>query len=383
MKYSRNAHPPARLLRWYSKKYDPMILAEVLGLLSPSKSNYKPSLLQNLLKGPVTEQHKSIKNYLLRQYTIPKIDHHKNMGGLMENLQAAVGIAPRLSTKDANLNLKSLTEEDELLDLVRLSYYQNELTPQLLTKLLLNRNLRNLSRLPFDVQNLDKTAFKKNNWAPIHFVQFKILLMKKYHDLRKPLQIIKLLNSLLLSSFLPLIREGTLLPFYERIVWKFCFEYLDQYEETSMIEELDCLRSSVLVWETSLHNNRAISAKILSFHDLQPLPRLFFELASCQPLQEAINTELASGASPTLSELKKISSKCKFYKVVSLCTVIERALAYHLIHSLDNFLEARIAVAQDPAPLREFLAKLAGERKKMIAQSESLELASDVKVFTE
>lgn len=383
---SRTGRLSRYFLRYYSQKYDPMILAEALGLLSPTRSanDYKPSILRNLQKGPVTEHYNEIKSDLLPHYEIPLVDHRKNMGRLIEDLQAAVGMSPRkvTMTKDIKDSFNSLTSEDELLDLLRLSFYQNELTPQLLNQILLNPNIQNLSRLPFDVESLDKTAFKKNGWLPIHFTQFQILLMKKYYDLKKPLQIVKLLNNHFVSTFFPLIQKGELLPFYERIVWKFCFEYLEQYEESAMIEDLYSLRSSVLIWEASLEENCAVAQKILTFHALPPLTRLFFELAACKPLQLIINAELQSQKSPTLSELKKISSKSKLYKIDKLSTVIERALAYSLIHSLDQFLDLQALKSNDPAVFQEFISKLALQRMNMLEQSESLDLAQEDKVYT-
>lgn len=360
-----------------------MTLAEALGLLLPSKSaEYKPSLFKNLLRGLVTEHYNDIKSDLLPQYSIPKTDHRKKLGGLMEDLQAAVGTpATKVTTKNLKYNLKSISDEDELLDLLRLSYYKNELSPQLLTQLLLNKHLRDLSRLPFDVENLDREAFRKNGWVSQNFVQFQILLLKKYYDLKKPLLIIKMLNEHFSSAFLPLIRNGQLLPFYERIVWKFCFEYLDAYEEQQIIEELNCLRSSVLIWEASLDKNRLVSEKILEFHRLPPLPKLFFELAACDPLQQLISDEIASGRSPTLSELKKLSSKSKLHQFNNMNTVIERALAYSLIHSLDKFLAVKAAGENAPEVYKSLMTRLAHERTNMIEQSETLEFVHDDKVL--
>lgn len=371
-----------QILRHYSKKEDSLIIANALELLSPSRSaeNYKPSLLRNLQKGPVGEHYSEI----IPKFHIPKTDHLKRIGTLLDDLNAAVGTIPRqVKVNGEEFNARTIKNEDKILDFLRLSYYQGNLSPQLLTQLLLNPHLRNLARLPFDIEDINASNFKGSGWSSLHFVQLKIMLLKKYHDLKQSKQIQKILDKHFLSLFLPLIVQGQLLGMYERIVWKFCFERLEHYEETQVIEELDCLRSSILIWEASFYNNKKISDKILSFHSPSPLLQTFFEIASCEPIQMIIDRELKSKESPTLSKLKKISTKCKLHSFDNSNTAIGRALAYSIIHSLEQFLSAQSLEFGNSQILQEFISRLESERNKMMERNEAPELKYDDKLYTD
>lgn len=211
--------------RCLNKHDDQTLLADALGLLSPKKSvkntaNYKPLLFRHLQKGDVTENYAEIRRELLPEVTIPKFaDHTKQVNNLLSDLEAAAG---RISTKSLETLEKSLlrhvltlTSEDELIELVCLSLQQNKLTLPLLTKFILNRHLTQLERLPFNVDNLDKSMFMRNGWSQQNFHEFNVLLMKKYHDLNRPLLIIKILKNNFEAEFLPLIYIRKLLPFYE------------------------------------------------------------------------------------------------------------------------------------------------------------------------
>lgn len=379
---AQNRSQILRLLRNYSKKEDSLILANALELLSPSKSaeNYKPSLLRNLQKGSVGEHYSEI----LPKLHIPKRDHLKRIGSLLDDLNAAVGTIPRqLKANGGGTKNIVIKNEDQILDFLRLSYYKGDLTPHLLTQLLLNPHLRNLSRLPFDIENMNGSNFKGSGWTPLHFVQFKVMLLKKYHDLKQPKQIHNILERYFISLFLPLIVQGELLAMYERIVWKFCFDRLEHYEETQVIEELDSLRSSILIWEASFYKNKAVAEKILSFHSPSPLLETFFEIASCEPIQKIIDNELKSKVSPTLSKLKKISTKCKLHSYENSNTAIGRALAYSIIHNLEQFLSAQTAESGNSPILQKYVSRLETERNIMVERSDVHELRYDDKLYTD
>lgn len=375
-----------QLLRCYSRKNDPLYLANALQLLSPSKSaeKFKPSLFTHFQKGPVAERYQEIKNELLPKYTIPNTDYRKQLGSLIADLQATVGIKPsHLNTHATQYNVKSLTNEDELVDVARLSYYKNTLSPPLLTQILLNKNLQDLSRLPFDIHNLDRESFRKCGWKSKNYLQVQILLLKKYHDLKDPPMIKRVLDEFFLSKFLPLIKKRELLPMYERIVWKFCFEHILYYNEVQMIEKLNCLQSSILIWEASLKKNYLVAQKILHFHTLPPLLELFFGIVVCDPVQTAINQDLNSRMSTTLSQMKRISIKCKLYNYDNSSTAINRALAYSIIHNLSELLSRQAAEAPDPHLLQEFIEKLATERNVMSERSEVTDISYNDKLFTD
>lgn len=336
-----------RLSRSYSlKKNETDFLADALGLLSPKRNtkaytNYKPLIFTNLQRGSVTEQYREIEDELLHQYKLPVVDHAKQMNSLLLDLQAASDIPTKRHLQKNLLNhVRSLQSEEELLELARLSFYQNRLTIPLMTRFILNKNLRLLSRLPFDVENLDKVEFSKNGWTELNFSEFKVLLMKKYHDLNKPLSIVRILKDNFDGELLPLLKKEKLTPFYERILWKFYFDYVQKNQEKTVIQALDSIRSSFLIWEGSSTNCCEIAGSILRQHELTMLQRIFLELSSCNAVEKITTAELTEGRSALLSALKKVSVKYKLYAVTDSVSqsVSDRAFMYSLIHSIENII---------------------------------------------
>lgn len=373
--------------RCLNKHDDQTLLADALGLLSPKKSvkntaNYKPLLFRHLQKGDVTENYAEIRRELLPEVTIPKFaDHTKQVNNLLSDLEAAAG---RISTKSLETLEKSLlrhvltlTSEDELIELVCLSLQQNKLTLPLLTKFILNRHLTQLERLPFNVDNLDKSMFMRNGWSQQNFHEFNVLLMKKYHDLNRPLLIIKILKNNFEAEFLPLIYIRKLLPFYERIIWKFYFEYIKQLHldrnEQYYIKSLNDIRSTFIMWESSSENNKAIFDTALKVHKLSPLQKVFIELCVCEPVQRVITQELESGRSRLLSELKKISLKFKVSSVGTLSdadSVATRAHGYSTAHAIESFIKREFPNWAQNRNLTGFLHALAVGRAQMAHATE-------------
>lgn len=355
---------------------DPALLADALGLLSPKRNvkntaNYKPLILRNLQKGSILEQYAEIKKELMADFKIPTTDHAKQVNVLLLDLHLASEPHKSVLQKHLLNHVRTLQSEEELLELVKLLFYQNRLSLAVLTRFMLNRHLRLLQRLPFDVENLDKVAFTRNGWTERNFGEFRILLLKKYHDLNKPLLIITSLKENF-AGFLHLIETHQLTPFYERIVWKFYFEYIQQlhpqYNEAYYIEKLNNVRSSFLMWESSLQNNRAIVAAALKQHSLSPLQKIFLTLCASDSVQLIISQELVGGKSPLLSALKKLSVKFKIYAVgdTSVSSVATRALGYSLIHLMESTIKDNFANWTHDAVLVELLRELNQQRTEMI-----------------
>lgn len=358
-----------------SKKNDAVLLADALGLLSPRKtvknpSNYRPLIFTNLQKGSVTEHYNEIKKDLLADYEIPKFDHAKQMDGLLVNLRAVSEITHnRVLQKNLYSHVTLLQNEDELIELANLSFYQNRLTLPLLTKFLLNKNLTTLTRLPIDVLNVDKPALAKNGWSETNFTELKVLLMKKFHDLNKPLVIVKLLKENFDTEFLPLIKLRQLTPFYERIIWKFHFDYIS-LNEASYIKSLGNLRSSFMIWESSSAKCVSVAREILANHTLSALQSSFLRLCSCSAVDSVILSELESGRSPLLSSLKKISVKFKIYEVRNTATesVATRALGYSLIHAMESLVASHFSNWHQNEELAAIMGQLKSQRAEMVHQ---------------
>lgn len=373
--------------RNYSKnKSETDFLADALGLLSPKKSNrnvpsYKPLILRNLQRGPVTEHYSEIEKELLPQYNMHAVDHSNQLHNLILDLHVANELpSKRPLQKNLMNHVRSLQNEDELVDLAKLSFYQNRLTLPLMTRFILNKHLQQLSRLPFDVNNLDQSAFEKNGWSELNFSEFKILLLKKYHDLNQPLLIVRLLRDEFDHKFLPLIRQQKLSPFYERIVWKFYFDYIQMGLEKSTIKSLDNVRTSFLIWEASTANCCEIAGSILHQHELNKLQRLFFELCSCNAVESIISTQLEAGTSPFLSALKKISVKFKLYNVDDSLSenVTKRALTYSFIHSVEDVISTYLPEWRNDAALARIMSELRSYRSQMVREGVSEHIGSEV-----
>ncbi|GEQ71043.1 hypothetical protein JCM33374_g4724 [Metschnikowia sp. JCM 33374] len=373
------------------KKHDPVSLAGALGLLSPSKDitkspSYKPSLFQTLQRGSVSEQLAEIASETAPDFGLSRAHHQNHIEAVMANLHHASehvswsttskndakgsrpGIYAGKSTeKQLKRHIKALRNEAELLDLVRGLYMENKLTLSLFMDFLLSRHLQDLSKLPFDVANVNHAALSKNGWTTINFTELKILLLKKYHDMEQPLEIIKILKNCFIREFFPLINTHSVSPFYERIVWKFYFEYIGLGQECATIETLDSLRSSFLIWEATTKNTAKTLDKIAHQHSLNTPQRLFLKVASCAPVQKKIDTELLVGKSPLLSALKKVSWKFKIYKAVDAEDVASRAFAFSLMHSLEDLLGEHFSGDGDSDNIAGLLSELRQERSQMIA----------------
>lgn len=350
---------------------DNVLLADALNLLSPRTEikntiNYKPSLFTNLIaKDSLTDE--KIEPYL--NYKLPNSDTKRHLDQLLAGLNIASQTSDSLaktnyqlltsSYKDLRKYVNNIDNENSLIELVKLFYSQNQLSSRLMTDILLNKHLVNLNKLPFDINSMNLKDFK--HWQEINFVQIKVVLLKKYYDLKKPLLIVKNLKENFLQVYLPMIRLGELTPFYERIIWKFYFEYilplkLDiSHNEAYFIKLLNNIKSTFIIWESSLINNGDITKFALKYHEsiLTPLQKSFLKLCSIKLTQNIITSELNQykdqPKSKLLSLLKKLSIKHKIYSFTATKTPLSietKSNFYALIHSLEKLILDELASVQ-------------------------------------
>jgi len=383
------------LMRRYSQKNDAIHLADALGLLSPRRNvkpppkklttqPYRPLIFTNLSKGPVAEHYNEIKKDLLADYKIPMVDHSRQMDTLLKDLRAVNEISHRnVLQKNLYNHVKTLQNEDELIELTNLSFYQNRLTMPLFTRFIMNKNLTDLSRLPFNVQNIDKVVLARNGWTDVNFAELKVLLMKKYHDLNKPLLIVKLLKDNFDSEFLPFIRLRQFSPFYERIVWKFYFDYISQ-NEAEYIKSLDNVRSSFMIWEASSAKCSEIAQVMLAHHEPSGLQQLFLQLCSSNAVEKVVKSDLSEGRSLLLSSLKKTSVKFKIYDIKTTATesVANRALRYSLIHAIENVVNGHFGNWHQDVQLAAIMDQLKHCRTDMVHQGVPQPDTENMGVFT-
>lgn len=350
---------------------DNVLLADALNLLSPRTEikntiNYKPSLFTNLIaKDSLTDE--KIEPYL--NYKLPNSDTKRHLDQLLAGLNIASQTSDSIaktnyqlltsSYKDLRKYVNNIDNENSLIELVRLFCSQNQLSSRLMTDILLNKHLVNLNKLPFDINSMNPNDFK--HWQEINFIQIKVVLLKKYYDLKKPLLIIKNLKENFMQVYLPMIRLGELTPFYERIIWKFYFEYilplkLDiSHNEAYFIKLLNSIKSTFIIWESSLMNNGEITKFALKYHEsaLTSLQKSFLKLCSIKLTQNIITSELSQykeyPKSKLLSLLKKLSVKHKIYSFTTTSAPISveiKSNFYALIHTLEKLILDELASVQ-------------------------------------
>ncbi|KAK6463056.1 hypothetical protein DFJ63DRAFT_334618 [Scheffersomyces coipomensis] len=354
-----------------------VVLADALNLLSPAKHNehtqqqrytadFKPSLYNNLTKGPASEQfkvedftHSSSKAYNNGSRDSLKVNEltNKYVNTLLFGIKSSNIInrfnldLSSMSPKELSNYIKSITEEDKLMELIDLLYSQNKLNIKNLTEIVLNPGFKDFSKCSIDLLNINKNYIKFD--SPIHYTQFNIILLKKFYDLKAPLQIIKNLKSNFDKYYFPLIKEKKLAPFYERIVWKFQFQYNRKVQKSNLNElyymnELNNLQSSFLIWEsssssslTSYDINRVIINYMLTEQasKLTALQLLFLKICiqNLNHFEDAntVNTKL-------LSNLKRISIRYHIYSLHSVNNAHNeensRLVHYSILNKLEEFI---------------------------------------------
>lgn len=364
------------------------MLADALNLLSPTSKvnnthNYKPSIFDHLTKGSISEQI-NIRAGANEKAKDP-VNFQKSVKGLLDdlNLVSSKSFEDDFLWLDSPLKqqkkyIRSITDEAKLLQLIRLFFYQDKLSLSILTEILLNPNFTKISALPFYINQLPKRPASK--WTPLNFVQLDIVLLKKFHDINKSFSIFNNLKQNFETIYLPLIKDNELSPFYERIIWKFYFDFtkeLNSKGESYYIEQLNSLKSSVLIWESSLFKSADISKTILSNFEkeLNTLQKLFFQICSSSTVESIMIRQLldskydAETFSPLLSDLKRVSIKYKLYSLPANYNEIStdvRASSYLLVNSLERIIEPIIKQHPKDVDLRNIYDNLKDFRVKTL-----------------
>lgn len=332
-----------------SKHSDNEALADALNLLSKpaTKPTYKPSLLKSLTKGPMDEQISNIQQDVhLKQE--PHISEHfvNNLlwgikSSLLDSRINHSQLLNDMNVEELSSYIKRIKNESMLREIVQLFCSHDRLTPRLLTDVLLNKSLKSLDDFPIDINTFEGIAGIAYKAA----VHLKIIMLKKYFDLNQPLDIIRNLKTNFSTLYLPLIESHQLAPFYERIVWRFVFEYLRQYNEEHYIKTLQSLQSSFLIWESSSYPlSQSIAKLILENHaGMAKLQSLFLEIACFAKTSE-------------VPKLRKISIRHKIYHDRE-----DKKHLYTVLSEMENFL-----ISSQALELKALLENLAVYRLELI-----------------
>ncbi|KAI5968691.1 hypothetical protein CANMA_002127 [Candida margitis] len=334
-----------------SKRPENEALADALNLLTKptTQSTYKPSLFKSLTEGSVDEQLSKAPPKVHIKHE-PHISEHfvNNLlwgikSSLLDSQINHSQLLNDMSAEELSSYTKRVKNMASLREIVQLFYNHDRLTPRILTDVLLNKSLKSLDNFPIDLNKFEGIKGVDNR-AVLHL---KIIMLKKYYDLNQPLDIIRNLKSNFAASYLPLIESHQLTPFYERIVWRFVFEYLRQYNEEYYIKSLKSLQSSFLIWESSSYTaNQSIAQLILENHgELTKLQVLFLKIAS-------------SARTFDVPKLRKISIKYKLHK---LKQQEDRKLLYAVLNELENLL-----IASQPNNTKSLLEELALYRLELV-----------------
>ncbi|RCK60762.1 hypothetical protein Cantr_08054 [Candida viswanathii] len=262
-------------------------LADALNLLVKSTEQVKqPTLYSSLTKGPVEEQFKHVEanipesmTRLSNQFMIDILNDINTSDITRHGINYSE--LYKMNNRELHAFISGLTSEESLYEIVRTFHSHNKLTLGVLISALLNKNLKHLVLFPLNLSQLRSDP----QFSESDVTKIEVIMLKKHHDLKMPMNVIRLLVQNFESKFLPLIKSGAMTPFYERIVWRFVFEYLKQYKELHYIEQLNNIRSSFLIWETSMKNSNSVAKDILAHHkDLKGLQKHFMTIASADNL---------------------------------------------------------------------------------------------------
>lgn len=290
-------------------------------------------------------------------------------GGLMAGLVASSANdlpLQQMSGADLARHVSNISLEQEIIRTMHLLYSQHALLLSVLTRLVLNKSFKNLRACPFDLESLD--TLRCLGWSKVlDYARFNIVLLKKYHDLRKPLSIRKNLRTHFESQYWPLIETGTLSPFYERIVWKFYFELVAPRTQPHFLQRLPHT-SAFLIYESSFHDHRLVATYIADKMQLSPLQRVFFDFCKSEYMENLISREMVESAgrtSPTLSLLKRCSIK---HKLASIPEKVHGVSARLNVFAFIKALQAMVDSAENDPQVTEIRARLGQIRQALVKQ---------------
>lgn len=310
-----------------------VLLADALNLLSPKAevkktASYKPSLFETLMG---EDSNKNIADPY-KGLSLPNFETEKHLDRLLKGIFIATDRNKMMNSHSTALisdkkelieQIKKAESEDSLISIASILNMRNMFTPKTLKYLILSPKLKNLKRLPFDLASLE-TEFP--DWSEEKHVQIRIILLKKYRDLNKPLLIISDLKERF-STYLEFMKSGKLPSFYERVTWKLYFEYMQPLklsiskDEEQMIKTMNLLKSSWLILEGSSPSNYChVANLILNYHEkeLNTLQSCYLKVCCLKMTQNLINLELKQYQDPKTSiasQLRRLSIKFKMHSL--------------------------------------------------------------------
>ena len=297
--------PPKKAQSSHHQQSENIALADALNLLVKSTEQVKgPSLYESLTHGPAEEQLSNIKVRIPETHARVSDQLIANIllgikSSNIDSLHETINYSQlyEMNSRDLSSFIAGVGAEETLFEILETFYNHNKLSIRVLTDIMLNKNLKHLEKLPIGYSDLKE--YKHFNYLDI--TKLEIILLKKYHDLKQPLSVIRLLKQSLDTKYVPLIKSQELSPFYERIVWRFVFEYLKQFKELYYIKQLNNKKSSFIIWEASTKNSNLVAQDVLDHHkDLNELQRHFLTIASADNLSNL-----------PLRRLKRMSIKYK------------------------------------------------------------------------
>lgn len=318
------------LLHIFNLKKPKPPINDALNVFTKPKKPYKPSLLLSVAYGPVTERFKLAPMAADKtEFNTTKLVDILDVISVPKETMEMNHEFLELSDQKFRSRVANISDEKTLLDIVKFLYHHKKLSPSKMTNILMNKHLKNLQLLPFHANNIEKSDI---SWPEIEYVKFKINLLRKHHNLRQPLNIVKSLQTNR-SVFLKSVTEKLITQFHERVFWKFYFEYMKQDEQV-MINELDDIYHSFTIWESSRNNNQYISNIILNKHKLTDLQSVFLRICSSDRINQMIDEDYQ-----VLQYLKKISIDHKIWQLGQLDDSIKtRATQYLVIDALEQLL---------------------------------------------
>lgn len=317
------------ILRYAHKKADPRFLAEALNLL---------------LKPPqLPEIHQPTETF---PQATPQARYSNYLNNLVSSLLAPARDAQLLEMAPHELldYVKRVQDQSRLHHVVELLAGNEKLSPQLLTDIVLNPHFSTPQSVPVVMD----TRNHIDHWTPLQHSQFDIVMLKKWDDVSKPLSIIKNLK-LNFSNYLELIKRNQLSPFFERIVWKYVFEYIRYEDELEYVATLN-LRLSFLILEVLAPEMiPQLAVAISSKFNLNPCQKLFLKTAELVPSHDI--KRISIKYRPWQTQLAK-------HRQVLLIQAMETQVMNQLINSVDGDLDDH----------HRQLVKLVGEIKVLRTQ---------------
>ncbi|EGW32359.1 uncharacterized protein SPAPADRAFT_138624 [Spathaspora passalidarum NRRL Y-27907] len=350
------------------KPSENMVLAEALNLLQRSRdqdqevnsTNYKPSLYDNIVKGPAQEQYSD----LIRT---PKIENRKQkqrisdqfisnlLSGIksseVSDVAGALDFADlyNMNSRELSLYIKSVKSEQKLFEILETFYYNDRLTFNVLSSIVLNKALVNIDKAPIDLVNIKNNRLLKLD--PLGITMFNIVLLGKYHSLHQPMTVLRNLKQNFNDVYLPLIKKHKLSAFYERIVWRYTFEFLKQFDELHYLQEINRVKSGFVILEATTKSSTPIAKYMLETYgeSLTELQTIFLKIFTNPYIEQRIIKELESpGRSKTCIALQKLSVKHH------MCTLSQipkdqwsRRACYALVADLEQFIVESLEISND------------------------------------